>query len=93
MEERKFWHENESYIDSVMNKVNRLAEDTYIYILHLKQNRVWFSETTKDYFGLWDICSDDHYEIMRGLIHPDDLWEYEEGMPERVQGKNLDREL
>lgn len=30
---------------------------------------------------------------MRDLIHPDDLWEYEEGIPERTQGKNLDREL
>lgn len=30
---------------------------------------------------------------MRGLIHPEDLWEYEEGIPPRTQGKELDREL
>ena len=34
-----------------------------------------------------------HYEVMRGLIHPEDLWEYEEGIPPRTQGKELDREL
>jgi len=93
MKEQGFWHDNENYIDSVMNKVNMLAEDTYIYILHLKQNKAWFSEATKAYFGLRDTYVSDHYEILRGLIHPDDLWEYEEALPQRIQGKNLDREL
>lgn len=93
MEERLFWHENENYIDSVMNSVNMLAEDTYIYILNLKQNRAWFSETMRAYFGIHDTYASDHYEIMRGRIHPDDLWEYEEGIPQRIQGENLDREL
>ena len=80
-------------MDLVMNKVNMLAEDTYIYVLHLRQNRAWFSETAKSYFGIKDTYVPDHYEIMRGLIHPDDFWEYEEGIPERVRGVNLDREL
>lgn len=93
MGEHGFWHENESYIDSVMNTVNTLAEDTYIYMLHLKQNRVWFSKTAKAYFGISDTYVLDHYKIMHTLIHPDDWWEYEEGIPERTQGKNLDREL
>lgn len=93
MKNQGFWHDNESYIDSVMNKVNRLAEDTYIYILQLRQEKAWFSETMKVYFGLRDTLVTDHYEVMRKLIHPDDLWEYEEGIPERIAGKNLDREL
>lgn len=93
MKEQKFWHDNESYIDSVMNTVNLLAEDTYIYILHLKQNRAWFSETARAYFGIRDTYTTDHYEIMKGLIHPDDWWEYEEGIPQRMCGENLDREL
>lgn len=93
MGEQGFWRENESYIDSVMNTVNMLAEDTYIYILHLKQNKAWFSETTRAYFGIPDTYTSDHYEIMRDLIHPDDLWEYEEGIPERTEGKKLDWEL
>ena len=93
MGEQGFWHENESYIDSVMNKINMLAEDTYIYILHLKQNRAWFSETAKTYFGISDTYSSDHFEIMRGLIHPDDWWEYEAGLPQRMRGENLDWEL
>ncbi len=93
MGEQGFWHDNEGYMDLVMNKVNMLAEDTYIYVLHLRQNRAWFSETAKSYFGIKDTYVPDHYEIMRGLIHPDDFWEYEEGIPERVRGVNLDREL
>lgn len=90
---QEFWHENESYIDTVMNTVNMLAEDTYIYILHLNQNRAWFSETAKSYFGIPDTYVSDHYEVMRGLIFPDDWWEYEEGIPQRMQGINLTREL
>ena len=93
MGEQGFWHDNEGYMDLVMNKVNMLAEDAYIYVLHLRQNRAWFSETAKSYFGIKDTYVPDHYEIMRGLIHPDDVWEYEEGIPERVRGVNLDREL
>lgn len=93
MSRQRFWHENENYMASMMNKVNMLAEDTYIYMLHLKQNRAWFSETAKTYFGITDTYAADHYEIMRGLIHPDDLWEYEEGIPPRTQGRDLDREL
>ncbi len=93
MKNQGFWHESESYIDSVINTLNMLAEDTYIYILHLGQNMAWFSEAAKAYFGLSDTHASDHYEIMRMLIHPDDLWEYEEGIPERIEGRNLDREL
>ena len=93
MGEQEFWHENESYIDSVMNKVNRLADDTYIYMLHLKQDRAWFSETAKAYFGIPETYAFDHFEIMSRLIHPDDLWEYEEEIPKRVKGMDLDREL
>lgn len=93
MREQGFWHENESYIDSVMNTVNMLAEDTYIYILHLEQNRAWFSDTTRAYFGIRDTYASDHYETMCRLIHPYDLWEYEEGIPQRMQGNDLDREL
>lgn len=93
MGEQGFWHENGSYIDSVLNKVNMLAEDTYIYILHLKQNRAWFSETVRTYFGIRDTYSSDHFETMRGLVHPDDWWEYEEGLPQRMRGEKLDWEL
>lgn len=93
MGEQGFWHENESYIDTLMNKVNRLAEDTYIYVLQLEQERAWFSEATKAYFGIRDTYVADHYEVMRELIHPVDLWEYEEGIPERKRGEKLDWEL
>lgn len=93
MKKQEFWQGNGHYIDSMLNKVNMLAEDTYIYLLHLRQNRAWFSETLKTYFGIHDTYAEDHYAVMRGLIHPDDLWEYEEGIPERIQGINLDRQL
>lgn len=93
MSKQQFWNENADYIDSIMNKVNMLAEDTYIYILHLEQNRAWFSETAKDYFGIPDTYVPDHYKVMSKLIHPDDLWEYEEEIPKRIRGKDLDREL
>ena len=73
MSKQQFWNENADYIDSIMNKVNMLAEDTYIYILHLEQSRAWFSETAKDYFGISDTYVPDHYEVMRKLIHPDEL--------------------
>lgn len=82
MGEREFWRENGDYLDSVMNTVNTLAEDTYIYILHLNRGMAWFSETAKAYFGIRDTYVPDHYEIMRRLIHPEDLWEYEEGIPQ-----------
>lgn len=93
MGEQGFWHDKESYMNLVMNKWNMLADDTYIFVLHLRENRAWFSETTQARFGIGDTYAADHYEVMRGLIHPDDFWEYEEGIPERVRGINLDREL
>ena len=93
MGEQGFWHENESYIDTVMNKVNRLAEDTYIFVLQLEQERAWFSETARAYFGIQDTYVADHYEVMQELIHPNDLWEYEDIIPQRKLGKKLDWEL
>ncbi len=93
MGEQGFWHDKESYMNLVMNKWNMLADDTYIFVLHLRENRAWFSETTQVRFGIGDTYAADHYEVMRGLIHPDDFWEYAEGIPERVRGINLDREL
>lgn len=93
MGEQGFWHENESYIDTVMNKVNRLAEDTYIFVLQLEKERAWFSETARAYFGIQDTYVADHYEVMQELIHPNDLWEYEDIIPQRKLGKKLDWEL
>ncbi len=93
MGEQEFWQSNARYIDAMINTVNTLAEDTYIYLLHIQQERAWFSETFKAHFGLHDTYAADHYAVMRGLIHPEDQWEYEEGIPERMQGINLDREL
>lgn len=93
MKKQGFWQGNERYIDSMINTVNVLAEDTYIYLLHLQQNRAWFSETLKSYFGIHDTYAADHFAVMRGVIHPDDLWEYEEAIPERIRGINLDRQL
>lgn len=92
MEKSGFWQEKETYIASLMNSLNMLAEDTYIYILNLQQNQAWFSETTRARFGIRVVCSgiSEHYEIMRGLVHPDDWWEYEEGIPERMRGEKLD---
>ncbi|MCM1103948.1 MAG: bifunctional diguanylate cyclase/phosphodiesterase [Clostridium sp.] len=92
MGEQGFLHEEENYINSIINKLNRLAEDNYIYILHPTQNRAWFSETTKAYFGIPDTFAPDHYEVMRDLVHPDDWWEYEEHIPQRIRG-NLDWDL
>ncbi|MDE5866563.1 MAG: diguanylate cyclase, partial [Lachnospiraceae bacterium] len=93
MMKQEFWHENESYIDTVMNTLNSLAEDTYIYILNLQMNKAWFSDTTRAYFGIQEKHALDHYEIISALIHPDDKWEYEEEIPKRVKGKDLDRQL
>lgn len=89
---RKFWHEKEAYIDSLLNSLNMLAEDTYVYILNLKQGRTWFSEAARDRFGIRDTCfrTSEHFGIMRGLVHPEDWWEYEEGVPERMRGEKLD---
>ncbi len=90
-----FWHEKEAYIVSLMNSLNMLAENAYIYILNLEQDRTWFSETTRNRFGIADTCSciSDHYDIMRRLVHPDDWWEYEGGVPERMRGEKLNWEL
>ncbi|MCM1262709.1 MAG: sensor domain-containing phosphodiesterase [Butyrivibrio sp.] len=93
MMEHEFWHENEGYIDLMMNKFNMLAEGTYIYILNLKQNMAWFSDAAKAYFGIEDTYTLDHYEVMGKIIHPDDLWEYEEKIPEKIRGEKLDEEL
>ncbi|MCM1538120.1 MAG: GGDEF domain-containing phosphodiesterase [bacterium] len=92
MGEQEFLHEKEGYIHSIINQLNRLAEDNYIYILHPTQNRAWFSETTKAYFGIPDTFAPDHYAVMRDLVHPDDWWEYEEHIPQRIKG-NLEWDL
>lgn len=93
MGEQDFWSGNGSYMDSLMNKLNRLAEDTYVYILNLKRDEVWFSDATKAQFGISETLSSEHYKIMRGLVHKDDWWEYEEGIPQRIRGEKLDWEL
>ncbi|MCX4341692.1 MAG: hypothetical protein OSJ72_18930 [Lachnospiraceae bacterium] len=47
MRDQELWQGNECYIESLINTMNRLADDAYIYLLHLQQNRAWFSETFK----------------------------------------------
>lgn len=93
MNQKSFWEKNAEKIFAIMNKTDRISNNSYIWITNLKERETWCSEKTKEFFGLSDQIFSDFEYMMKEYVHPYDRQEYLEGMEKRLQGQELEYEL
>lgn len=89
MNQNCFWKKNAEKIFAIMNKTDRISNNSYIWITNLKERETWCSEKTKEFFGLSRQIFSDFEYLMKEYVHPDDRQEYLEGMVKRLQGQEL----
>ncbi len=93
MNEMHFWCTDSAFISAVMDTVDRLSENSYIFIVNLWTNLAWCSKAAQEFFDLKDAFVSDVENEIAAYVHPHDLEEYQDGITKRMQGKDLDGEL
>lgn len=93
MDQRRFWEKNAENIFAIMDKTDRISDNSYLWITNLKEHETWCSEKTKEFFGLAGQVFSDFEYLMKEYVHPYDRQEYLEGMEKRLQGRELEHEL
>lgn len=93
MDEMNFWSTSGTFVSAVMNTVDRLSKNSYIFIVNLWTNLAWCSMETQEYFELGRMFVSDVEHEIASHVHPYDLEEYQDGIRKRMRGEDLDGEL
>lgn len=93
MSEISFWKEEEVRVIEIVETLDRLSDNSFLWVSRLKERKSWCSEKTKEFFGLSAQTFCDFELMLKDLVHPDDQEEYLEGMEKRLRGIDLDAEL
>lgn len=93
MSEISFWKEEEVKVIEIVETLDRLSDNSFLWVSRLKERKSWCSEKTKEFFGLSAQTFCDFELMLKDLVHPDDQEEYLEGMEKRLRGIDLDAEL
>lgn len=93
MDEMNFWSTNGTFVSAIMDTVDRLSKNSYIFIVNLWTNLAWCSMETQEYFELESMFVSDVEHEIASHVHPHDLEEYQDGIQKRMRGEELDWEL
>lgn len=93
MDEISFWGKGAAKVSAIVEAIERISGNSYMWVTNLKECESWCSEKTKEFFGLSAQIFPDFEKMMAQLVHPYDQEEYLEGIEKRMRGIDLDREL
>ena len=93
MNEIGFWEKDAEKISAIIESIDGILGDSYLWVISLKEQQAWCSEKTKDYFGLSDRIFPQFEQITKQLVYPEDQEEYLKGITGRLAGMHLDEEL
>lgn len=88
-----FWKKDAGKISAIIESIDSVLSDSFIWVINLKEHQAWCSAETKEYFGLSDQIFPCFMETTKQLVHPHDRENYMKEISERFQGINLDSEL
>lgn len=88
-----FWKKDADKVSAMVEAIDRLSDNSYIWVTNLKEQESWCSEKTKEFFGLSVQIFPEFEQMLKELVHPQDREEYLEGIGKRLQGLELDSEL
>lgn len=93
MNEMSFWEKSAVKAAEIVESIERLSDNSFIWVTNLRENESWCSAKTKDFFGLSAQVFPEFEQIIKEQVHPQDREEYLEGIGKRLQGIDLDSEL
>lgn len=93
MSEISFWKKDAAKISEIVGAIDRISDNSFLWVTNLKERQSWCSEKTRDFFGLSARIFPEFEQMIKELVHPHDQEEYLEGIGKRLQGIDLDCEL
>lgn len=93
MSKISFWEKDAAKISEIVEAIDRISDNSFLWVTNIKEHESWCSERTKEYFGLSAQTFPEFEQMIKELVHPDDQEEYMEGIGKRLQGIDLDSEL
>lgn len=93
MSEIHFWKKDAAKVSAIVESIDRISDNFFIWVTDLKEHESWCSEKTKGFFGLSAQIFPEFEKMITEMVHPHDQEEYVEGMNKRLQGMDLDEEL
>lgn len=93
MSKISFWERDATGVSAIVESIDRLSDNSFIWVTNLKEHETWCSEKTKEFFGLSAQIFPDFELMIKELVHPYDQKEYLEGIEKRLKGRDLDQEL
>lgn len=76
--------ENNTYIVSIIEAVDRLNADSYMWVMNLNNGVVWCPENTQEFFGLNSQLDSNFIGTMSELVYPYDRNEFMDGIQARM---------
>ena len=93
MSEISFWRKDAGRISAIVESIDLLSDNSFIWVTNLKERISWCSERTREFLGLSEQIFPEFEQMIEEMVHPEDLDEYQEGIGKRLQGKGLEQEL
>lgn len=93
MDEISFWKKDAAKVCEIVESIDRIFDDSFLWVINVKEHEAWCSERTKDFFGLSAQIFFEFEQRMKEPVHPHDQESYMEEIGKRLQGKDLDSEL
>lgn len=93
MSEISFWKKDAAKVSEIVEAIDRISDNSFLWVTNLKEQQSWCSERTKEFFGLSAQIFPEFEQMIKELVHPDDQEEYMEGIGKRLKGIDLDSEL
>lgn len=87
------WEKNADKISEIIELMDRLSDNSFLWVTNLKKKESWCSEKTKELFDLPAQIFPEFEYMLKELVHPYDQEEYLEGMGKRLQGIDLEYDL
>lgn len=88
-----FFKKGEEKTSAIINSIDRLSNNSYLWVTSIAEHESWCSEKTKDLFQLpsQSIFNIEHHIIE--YVHPDDRQEYREELESRINAIHLGKEF
>lgn len=93
MNEISFWEKDAVKISAIIDSIDCLTDNSFIWVTNLDIQESWCSVKTKEFFGLSSQTFPAFEQVLKESVYPRDQEEFTEEIGKRLQGIDLGEEL
>ena len=71
MSKISFWERDAGKISEIVEAIDRISDNSFLWVTNIKEHESWCSERTKEFFGLPAQTSPEFEQKIKELVHPD----------------------